>query len=112
MLRMLRKASGNSNMLPKSVYKCCQDFKEGRERDDDLKRSGRPSTSTDDQHANKVKQLVLKNRQLTVTDMIGISEESVKTILKDHLGLREVKFRLVPKTLNFLEKSRRVDECV
>ena len=43
--------------------------------------------------------------------MIGISEGSVKTILKDHLGLRKVKSRLVPKVLNFLEKSRRVDVC-
>ena len=41
--------------------------------------------------------------------MIGIAEGSVKTILKYHLGLRKVKTRLVPKTLNFLEKSRRVD---
>ena len=64
--------------------------------------------STDNQHVNKVKELVLKNRRLTVkdlTDMIGISEGSVNTLLKDHLGLRKVKSRLVPKTLNFLEKK-------
>ena len=50
---------------------------------------------------------MLKNRRLTVkdlTDMIGISEGSV-------CGLRKVKSRLVPKTLNFLEKGRRVDVC-
>ena len=55
---------------------------------------------------------MLKNRRFTLkdlTDMIGISEGSVKTILKDHLGLGRVKSRLVPKTPNFLEKSRRVD---
>ena len=60
-----------------------------------------------DQHVNKVKELVLKSRRLTVkdlTNMIGISEGSVK-----NLGLRKVKSRLVPKTLNFLEKSRRVN---
>ena len=65
-------------------------------------------TATDDQHVNKVKELVLKNRRLTVkdlADMIRISEGSVKTILKDRLGLRKVKSRLVPKTLNFLEKK-------
>ena len=33
----------------------------------------------------------------------------MKTILKAHWGLRNVKSRLVPKTLNFLEKSRLVD---
>ena len=54
---------------------------------------------------------MLKNRRLTVkdlSDMIAISEGSVKTILKYHLGLRKVKSRLVC-TLNFLKKSRRVD---
>ena len=93
---MLRKAFGNSTMSQKNVYKWYKDFKEGRERVDDLERSGRPSTSTDDQHVNKVKEIVLKNRRLTVkdlADMIGISEGSVKTILKDHLGLRKVKSR-------------------
>ena len=70
-------------MSQKNVYKCYKDFKEGRERVDDLQRSGRPSTSTDDRHDNKVKQFSAQNRQLTVkdlTDMIGISEGSVKTI--------------------------------
>ena len=57
---------------------------------------------------------MIKNRRLMVkdlTDMIGISEGSVKTNLKDHLGLRKVKSCLVPKRLNFLgKKSTR--ECV
>ena len=112
---MLRQAFGNSNMSQKTVYKWYKDFKERlQERVDDLERCERPSTSTDDQHVNKVKELVLKNRWLTVkdlADMIGISEGTVKTILKDHLGLRKVKSRLGPKTLNFLEKTHRVDVC-
>ena len=62
-------------MSQKNVYKWYKDFKECRERVDDLEPSGQPSTSTDDQHVNKVKELVLKKRRLTVkdlTDMIGI----------------------------------------
>ena len=80
---MLQKAFGSSTMSQKTVYKWYKDFKEGRERVENLERSERPSTSTDDQHVHKVKQLVLKNRRLTFkdfTDMIGISEGSVKTI--------------------------------
>ena len=71
-------------------------------------------SAPDDHRRQQMKELVLKNRRLTVkdlTDMIAISEGSVKTNLKDHLGLRKVKSRLVPKTQNFLEKSRHVDVC-
>ena len=101
-------------MSQKNVYKWYRDFKEGRERVDDLQRSGRPSTSIHDQNINKIKEIVLVNRRLTIrelVDMGGISFGSVQTILKDHLALRRVKSRLVPKFLNFFEKERRVQTC-
>ncbi|KAM8703180.1 hypothetical protein ACLKA7_007889 [Drosophila subpalustris] len=53
---MLRKAFGNTTMSQKNVYKWYKDFKKGRGRVDDLERSGRPSTSTDDQHVSKMKE--------------------------------------------------------
>ena len=40
---------------------------------------------------------------------MGISFGSIQTILKHHLGLRRCASRLVPKTLNFFEKERRVN---
>ena len=107
-LRMFRKAFDNSIMSHKNNYKWYKYLKEGPECVDDLERSGRLSTSTDDQHVNKVKELVLKNRRMTaknLTDMIGISGGSVNTILEDHLVLRKVKSRLELKTLNLLEKK-------
>ena len=57
---------------------------------------------------------MLANRRLTtreLADMVGISNGSAHTILKDVLGLRKVKSPMVPKSLNFLEKRRRVDVC-
>ena len=35
----------------------------------------------------------------------------MQTILKDHLSLRRVKSRFVPKFLNFFEKDRRGQAC-
>ena len=43
--------------------------------------------------------------------MVGISFGPVQTILKDHLGLRRVKSRLVLEFFNFFEKERRVQAC-
>ena len=59
--RMLQKAFGDLTMSQKNVYKWHKDFKEGRERVDDLKCPGGPSTSTNEQRVNQIKKLVHKN---------------------------------------------------
>ena len=82
-------------MSQKNVYKWYKDFKEGREHDDDLERPGRPSASTDDQHDNQIKELVHKNRRLTIRDLadtIGISGGSLNTVSIDVLGRQLVVF--------------------
>ena len=98
-------------MSQKNVYEWYRDFKEGRERVDDFQRSGRPSTSIDDQNINKIKEMVVGNRRLTIrelADMVGISFGSVQTILKDHLGIRRIKSSLVAKPKRPLQSRSKV----
>ena len=93
--RMLQKAFGDLSMSQKNVYKWYKDFKEGRERVNDLERPGRLTTLTDKQHVNQIKELVHKNRQVTIRDLadsIGISRGSLNTVSKDILGRHIVVF--------------------
>ena len=104
--RMLQKVFGDETMSQKNVQKWYRDFKEGRERVDNLQRSRGPSTSIDDQNINKIKEMVVGNRRLTIrelVDMVGISLGSVQTILKDHLGLR-CRFGIINKDFSFYNK--------
>ena len=82
----MQKAFGDLTMSQKNVYKWYKDLKDGRERVDDLERPGRPSTSTNEQRVNQIKELVHKSRRLTIRDIadtIGISRGSLNTVSKD-----------------------------
>ena len=92
---MLQKAFGGLTMSQKNVYNWYKDFKEGGERVDDLERPGRPSTSTDEQHVNHIKELVHESRRLPIrdpADTIGISRVLLNTVPKDILGRQLVVF--------------------
>ena len=107
-LRILQKAFGDQSLSSKNVYKWYNELKSGRESVEKNVVSNRRKSSTDEHHVKQVKKMVLKNRRLTIRDVadsLQISFGSVQAILKNDLGLRRVKSRLVPKTLNFSTKS-------
>ncbi|KYN10054.1 hypothetical protein ALC57_17743, partial [Trachymyrmex cornetzi] len=111
-LEMLTVAYGESTLSKKNVYKWYKLFQEGRENVNDEPRSGRPSTSKTDENVQEVKEIVLKNRRITIreiADDLNISFGSCQSILTDVLGMTRVSAKFVPKLLNFDQKQRRMN---
>ncbi|KYN13102.1 hypothetical protein ALC57_14709, partial [Trachymyrmex cornetzi] len=90
------------------VYKWYKLFQEGREYVNNEPRSGHPSTSKTDENVQEVKEIVLKNRRITIreiADDLNISFGSCQSILTDVLGMTRVSAKFVPKLLNFDQKQ-------
>jgi transposase len=69
---MLKQAFGNESMGRTQTYDWYKRFKYGRNSIEDDPRSGRPSTSTDDQHVAQDRSVICSSRRLTVRE---VSEE-------------------------------------
>jgi hypothetical protein len=64
--QMLRQAYGEDCSSRTQCYECYQRLKSGRTSTEDNHKTGRPSTSTDDDHAEKVRAVTRENRRLSV----------------------------------------------
>jgi len=67
----------------------------------DADHSGHPLTSKTGENVDKVKDLVLENRRITiheVANLLGISVDSVHTSLKDNLNVHHIAMKSVSRT--------------
>ena len=86
-------------------------FSEGRESVTEEERSGRPSTSRTEENIAKIRQIMRKNRRLTVrgiAEQVNIDRETVRKILTEDLDMRKVCAKMVPKELTEKQKQSRV----
>ena len=91
----------------------CKQFKCGRLSIHDEPRSGRPSTSSADNMIRKVEQIILKDRRVTVKNIVaelGISQGSVVDIIHNELNMTKVSARWIPRLLTPVQKLQR-REC-
>jgi len=75
-------------------------------------RPGRPSTSTNDDHAERVRAVIRGNRRLTVRDVadeVGISIGSCHKIFTEKFQMRRVSAKFVPRLLTDDQKENRVE---
>jgi hypothetical protein len=75
-------------------------------------RTGRPSTSTNDDHVERVRDVIRRNRHLTVrevADEVGIGIESCHKIITEKLQLRRVSAKFVPRLLTDDQRENRVE---
>ena len=81
---MLQQAYGEDCLSRTQCYEWYQRFKSGRTSIEDDPKSGRSSSSTGDDHIEKVRSVICENRRLTVREVseeAGICKSSCHTIL-------------------------------
>ena len=94
------------------VFEWYKRFQDGREDVEDDERSGRSSTSKTDENVEKVKEMIMNDRRITIrerADDVGISIGSCHEIFSYVLGMKRLAAKFVPKLLNFEQKQRRME---
>lgn len=87
-------------------------FKGGRRSLDDDDRSGRPSTSVNEDSIKQIERLILSDRRITIAELeeeTRLSHGSIVNIIHDHLNMNKISARWVPKFLTLDLKQKRVD---
>jgi hypothetical protein len=99
-IRKIQQAFANNAMGIIQITEWYNRFKNGRTSVDSDQRTGRPSTSWNPDVINKVRSLIMEDRQLTFREIandIAISDGSAHAILTDDLGMNRVATEFVPK---------------
>ncbi|UYV68774.1 hypothetical protein LAZ67_6000819 [Cordylochernes scorpioides] len=85
-----------------TVKKWVAAFKLGRISTEDEHRPGKPIESVTQENIDKIHDLVMLDRRMTVRQIeetLGIPKTTVDRIMREHLGLRKLSARWVPKLL-------------
>ncbi|GBP30668.1 Histone-lysine N-methyltransferase SETMAR [Eumeta japonica] len=91
------------------VKKWARLFQQGRESCEDDPRPGRPVTVVTEENVRKIEKLVLADRRIKlwqIAEELQISKERVGEIIHEHMNMRKISARWVPKMLTPFDKQR------
>ena len=106
-----KQAYGEDCWSRTQCYEWYQRFKSGRTSIEDDPKSGRPSSSTGDDHIEKVGSVIRENRRLTIREVaeeVGVCKSSCNTILTEKLKMHRVAAKFVQRLLTEEQKQNRV----
>ena len=75
---------------------------------------GHPSTITTDENIEAVERIVMRDRQISirrVAEELAIPKTTIHEIMNNHMGMKKVCTRWVPKLLTPIQRANRVDCC-
>jgi hypothetical protein len=110
----LMEVYGDATHSRNMVFKWHRAFRECRENVEADPRSGRSVSSTNDQNVEVVRAVKAKDRRLSVrmnAEETGLDKNAVHRILTDHLHMRKIYAKLVPKNLSVEQKANRLKIC-
>lgn len=111
---MIKQAYPDDVLVRSGVFRWHKAFSEGREEVADEDRAGRPSTSTNTDNVTRVRKVLNSDRRLSIcliAQMLNLSKSVVHDIVTEHLNMRKVCAKMVPKVLTDGQKLRRVEVC-
>jgi hypothetical protein len=101
-VEMVRAANGDETLTGSDIFRWYEQLREGREEIQDDPSNGRPSESRTEGNMERVLQVLLQNRHLSLrmrVDESAICKDTVGKTVVEGLKKRKVCFRFVPRAL-------------
>lgn len=96
-----------------TVERWFAEFKRGRKDTEDAERSGRPKEVVIPENVKEVRQIIFADRKVKLQEIantLKISKGSAFTIVHEHLSMRKLLSKWVPRLLNGDQKQQRIDD--
>lgn len=110
----LRNVFGDQAPSFSTVARWSQWFRDGREEIEDEPRPGRPVTETTSENIEQVRTIINDDPYITVAELqaqTDLSHGTIQRIISDHLDLRKITARYIPKHLTDSQRAERVRIC-